>query len=544
MSDDLAFMTIAEAAPRIAKKALSPVELTESYLRRIEAVGPQLDAFITLTADRAMDQARAAEAEIARGNYRGPLHGIPFGLKDIYETEGILTTGHSKVMRDHVPTADATTVARLYDAGMVLLGKLSSHEFAHGGPSFDLPWPPARNPWALDHFTGGSSSGSGAGVAAGLMPAAMGSDTGGSIRNPACLCGTAGLKPTYGLVSRAGVFPNSYTFDHCGPLTWTVEDSALVMQALAGHDPRDPASADSPVPDYAAALGGDLKGKRIGVVRHFYEEDLPTNDHMRRALDQAYDVLRGLGAELEDVRLRSLRAYMDVKVTIAETELYAIHEPVLRTRPGDFGSDFLGRSTPAVLIPAATYVQALRERRVMVDEMRPVWNRYDLLVTAGVYGPAPRLEDHRTISFWEKPSITTAFNVIGGPTLAINIGYSDSGLPLSMQIAGRPFDDAGVLQAGVAYERATPWRTRRPVLDPDAPVTPPPRPQPDAPSGASADIRARVDQAVRNAGLPLDEAQVDQVCAAAPYVIDMLGRLGTNRPYGQEPANTFRFSGA
>jgi aspartyl-tRNA(Asn)/glutamyl-tRNA(Gln) amidotransferase subunit A len=222
MSDDLHFLTIAEAGERIAKKELSPVELVENYVRRIESLNPQLDAFVTPTLDLAVDQAKTAEAEIAAGNHKGPLQGIPFGLKDIYETKGILTSGHSKVMQDHIPKEDATTTAKLYDAGMVLLGKLSTHEFAHGGPSFDLPWPPARNPWDTDHITGGSSSGSGAAVAAGFLPGAMGSDTGGSIRNPACLSGTAGFKPTYGLVSRAGVIANSYTFDHCGPLTWTV----------------------------------------------------------------------------------------------------------------------------------------------------------------------------------------------------------------------------------------------------------------------------------------------------------------------------------
>ncbi|MEC8370972.1 MAG: amidase, partial [Pseudomonadota bacterium] len=249
MSDDLHFLTIAEAGKRIAKKDLSPVELVENYVDRIETLNPQLDAFVTPTLELAVEQAKSAEAEIAAGNHKGPLHGVPFGLKDIYETKGILTSGHSKVMEDHVPEQDATTTAKLYEAGMVLLGKLSTHEFAHGGPSFDLPWPPARNPWNTDHVTGGSSSGSGAAVAAGFLPAAMGSDTGGSIRNPACLSGTAGFKPTYGLVSRAGVIANSYTFDHCGPLTWTVEDSALMMQALAGHDARDPASANVDIPD-------------------------------------------------------------------------------------------------------------------------------------------------------------------------------------------------------------------------------------------------------------------------------------------------------
>ena len=541
MADQLHFLTIAEAGARIARGELSPVDLVDACLKRIDAVGAQLDAFLLLTAEQAREQAKVAEAEIARGRYRGPLHGIPFGLKDIYETKGIRTTGHSKVRQNYIPAEDATTTARLQDAGMILMGKLATHEFAHGGPSFDLPWPPARNPWNPDHFTGGSSSGSGAAVAAGMLPGAMGSDTGGSIRNPACLCGTAGLKPTYGLVSRAGVMPNSFTFDHCGPLTWTVEDAALMMQALAGHDPRDPASASVGVPDFHAALGGDLRGKRIGIVRHWYEEDLPTNDEMRAALEAAYEVLRGLGAELEDVRLDGLADYMAVKVIIAESELFAVHENALRSRPGDFGMDFLGRSTPACLFTGADYVQAQRERRRMVAGMADVWRRHDLLVTAGTYGPAPRFDAHRTVAFWEKPNVSNPFNVIGGPALAVNIGYSRSGLPLAMQIAGKPFDDAAVLQAGDAYERATPWRARRPDLKPGAPVTPPPRPKQDAPSGADAATRDRVARAVADAGLPLNEAQMEQVLAAAPHVAAMRGRIRRDRDFSEEPGNTYSF---
>ena len=541
MSDALHFMTIAEAGSRIAKKELSPVELIDAYISRIEALNAQLDAFVTPTLELARDQAKAAEAEIAGGTHKGPLHGLPFGLKDIYETKGILTSGHSKVMQDHIPEQDATTTAKLFDAGMVLIGKLSTHEFAHGGPSFDLPWPPARNPWNTDHITGGSSSGSGAAVAAGFLPGAMGSDTGGSIRNPACLSGTAGFKPTYGLVSRAGVIANSYTFDHCGPLTWTVEDSALMMQALAGHDPRDPASANVSIPDFAAALGGDLKGKRIGIVRHFYEDELPASDETKQALEAAYEVLRGLGADLEDVRLRSCREYMDVKVTIAESELYNVHEGNLRTRPSDFGSDFLGRCTPACLITGADYVAAQRERRVMLSEMQPIYERFDLLVTAGTYA-APRFDAHRTVSFWENAAITTPFNVTGGPALALCIGFTNTGLPMSMQIVGKPFDDAAVLQAGDAYERATSWRARRPELDPNAKISPAPRPAPDEPSAASGNIRDRVARAVAAAGLPLNDAQIDQINAAAPYVAEMVGRINRNRSFAQEPSNTFSFA--
>src|SRR6201993_5339561 len=259
-------LTIADAPRLIERRRLSPVELTDALLARIEALDPQLNAFLLPTPERAREQARAAEREIMAGSYRGPLHGIPFGLKDIYATAGIRTTSHSKICENLVPTEDATTVAKLYQAGGVLLGKLATHEFAHGGPSFDLPWPPARNPWNRDHFTGGSSSGAGGGVGAGFVPGALGSDTGGSIRGPAALCGIVGLKPTYGLVSRAGVYANSFTFDHAGPMTWTVEDWGILLQAIAGHDPKDPASAGRPVPDYRAELSAGVKGLRIGVL--------------------------------------------------------------------------------------------------------------------------------------------------------------------------------------------------------------------------------------------------------------------------------------
>jgi aspartyl-tRNA(Asn)/glutamyl-tRNA(Gln) amidotransferase subunit A len=363
MPDERAFLTIAEASRLIKQQKLSPVELTTALIRRAELLDPQLNAYLLLTAERALDQARQAETEIAAGNYRGPMHGIPFALKDIYSTAGIRTTGHSRICLEAVPIADATTVKKLYEAGAVLTGKLATHEFAHGGPSFDLPWPPARNPWNREHFTGGSSSGSGAAVAAGLVPGALGSDTGGSIRGPAALCGIVGLKPTYGLVSRHGVYTNSFSFDHAGPMTWTVEDCAIMLQAIAGYDAKDPASAVRPVPDYRAALTGDIKGLRIGVVRHLHEDDCAVTPEVSAALEQAFSVLRSLGATLGEVRLRPALDYYDVKVTIAESELLAVHEHALHTRPGDFGEDFLGRVLPAALISGRDYIQAQRERR-------------------------------------------------------------------------------------------------------------------------------------------------------------------------------------
>src|SRR5437762_5723954 len=258
------FLTITEAARLIEQRELSPVELVDSRLARIEKLVGQLHSFIRVLADQARTDARAAESEIAAGKYRGPLHGIPIGLKDIYETAGVATTGHSKVMQDHVPKADAFSVAGLRDAGAIVMGKLSTHEFAFGGPSFDLPWPPARNPWDTARFTGGSSSGTGAAVAAGLLLGGTGSDTGGSIRGPAAYCGLAGIKPTYGLCSRAGVLPLAFSLDHAGPMAWTAEDCAILLQAMAGHDPADPASADRGVASYRGSLSGDVKGLRVG----------------------------------------------------------------------------------------------------------------------------------------------------------------------------------------------------------------------------------------------------------------------------------------
>lgn len=536
---DLHYMSIADASRLIARRQLSPVELTRAFLDRIAALDPQLNAYLLVTADHAMAQARAAEAEIMAGNHRGALHGIPFALKDIYCTAGIRTTGHSRTRADYVPDFDATTVTKLYAAGAVLLGKLATHEFAHGGPSFDLPWPPARNPWNREHFTGGSSSGSGAGVAAGLMMGSLGSDTGGSIRNPAGLCGLVGLKPTYGLVSRYGVYTNSFSYDHAGPMTWTVEDCAIMLQAIAGHDPRDPASAQHAVPDYRAALTGSIKGLRIGVLRHLYEEDVAVPPVVKAALEAAYDVLRGLGATIEDARIRPAQDYYDVKITGAESELYAVHAPVLRQRLGDFGEDFLGRSLGALLITGADYVAASRERRVMMAEAEALYAKYDVLLTAGT-GPAPRLETWRTINFWQKGSVTTPFNVLAGPALAQCIGFTPDGLPLSMQVIGRPFDDAMVMRVAQAYEAATPWRARRPALDPNASfsTTLPPVPEP-----AKADMpQARRDEIAaicQRAGLTLNERQFEQLCASAPYIEAMTARLHKDRAFYEEPSSVF-----
>src|SRR5437764_5830164 len=292
------YLTIAEAAKLIQQRELSPVELVDSRLARIEKLDGKLHSFIRVLADSARAEARAAESEITAGKYRGPLHGIPIGLKDIYETGGIATTGHSKVMQDHVPKADAFSVKKLRDAGAVVMGKLATHEFALGGPSFDLPWPPARNPWDTARFTGGSSSGTGASVAAGLVLGGTGSDTGGSIRGPAAFCGLAGIKPTYGLISRMGILPLAFSLDHAGPMAWNAEDCAIMLQAMAGHHPAHPGRANPPIPDYRAALAGDVQGLPIGLLRHFYERDNEANAATRQAIDAAAKQLEALGCSV------------------------------------------------------------------------------------------------------------------------------------------------------------------------------------------------------------------------------------------------------
>lgn len=380
---DLHFLGIAEAGNLIRARKLSPVELTDALLRRIADLDPQINAVITLTAELAREQAKKAEQEIVNGGYRGALHGIPFGLKDIYNTNGILTTGHSKVCINNVPASDATATKALYDAGAVLLGKLATHEFAHGGPSFDLPWPPARNPWHLEHFSGGSSSGSAAALAAGFLPASLGTDTGGSIRGPSSFCGVVGLKPTYGLVSRAGVMPNSFTFDHCGPMARSVEDCALLLQAIAGYDPRDSASIKREIPDYREGLTQNIGGLRLGVVRHFWEEEVPAHPDLARAMEEAIQVFKGLGARVEDCRVGLISESVDVKTIIGESEIFSVHFNNLVERPADFGRDFLGRILPACLFQASDYVEACRERSRILTSMAPLYDKYDVLLTAG-----------------------------------------------------------------------------------------------------------------------------------------------------------------
>ncbi|WP_207538809.1 amidase [Sabulicella rubraurantiaca] len=536
---DPCFLGIAQAARLIATKRLSPVELTRALIARAEALDGQICSYLRPNFDSALEEAQAAESDIASNGPRGPLHGVPFGLKDIFDVAGLPTTGQSRVYASQVAREDSEVTRRLREAGAVLLGKLTTHECAHGGPSFDLFAPPARNPWDTARFTGGSSSGSGAAVAAGLMPLALGSDTGGSIRNPAALCGLVGLKPTYGLISRRGVMPNAFGWDHVGPMTWTVEDCALALQVLAGHDPGDPASARVEVPDYRVALTGDLRGLRIGVLRHFFEEDLPASPAVSAALEQAFAVLRSLGAELRDVRIRPSRDYSECKIIAAESEIFAVHEHALRQQPDAFGEDFLTRILPAVTIRGADYVQANRLRTIMTREIEALHREVDVLVTAAP-GPAPLLSAWRPANFWRgHGSHVPVFNVTGAPALVQCIGFAD-GLPLSFQVAGRPFEEATVLRVAHAYEKATGGREIRPSFDPLASVPPlPPVPEPEASTLSSAE-QGELRDLLKRAGISPGERAFRHLCSVVPHVREALARLHRPTAFADEPAAVFR----
>src|SRR5579862_4844701 len=464
MPMDIPFSTIAELGRAYDQRELSPVEVTRALLDRVATHDGKLNSFIRVTDDVALAEAKAAEAELMAGERRGPLHGIPYGLKDVIETAGITTTGHSKLRQDHVPKEDAEVVRRLKACGGIMMGKLATWEFANGGPSFDLPWPPARNPWDTNRLPGGSSSGPGAAVAAGFMPAAIGTDTGGSIRGPAAFCGLAGLKPTYGRVSRRGVFPNTFTMDHIGPLTRSAEDIALMLQVIAGFDPQDPGSEDRPVPNFTAALGQGVQGMRLGLVEGWH--DAPgAHPDLGPAIAEAVATLERLGATVEPAKLSSLRDYTDCKTTISIAELYTIHEQDIRTRPQDFGRILRNRVLPGALIRAEDYQAALRWRTALVREQHAAFKQFDALITAGARNIADPAKPDNPDRLVTAPSITMPFSVSGVPAIAIPCGFSQAeDMPLSLQIAAAPFQETTVLRLAHAYQQATDWHRRHPEL--------------------------------------------------------------------------------
>ena len=438
-------LSLAEAGRRIAAKTLSPSELLDDCLARIAEVEPRLNACIRLMADDARAAARALDDEAPRG----PLHGIPIGVKDIIDIAGLPSTCHSAQRLDHMAMADAAVITRLRAAGAVFPAKLATHEFAIGGPAFDLPFPPARNPWNREHHPGGSSSGSGAAVAARMLPGALGTDTGGSVRHPASHCGLVGLKPTYNLVPRDGVFPLAFSLDHVGPLTRTVEDSALMLGVMAGGD-------------FTGGLAKGLKGLRIGYVRHFHEIDQPADPEMAAALDEAARVMAAEGAIITDISLPPLQQFAAVNRTILYAEAGAIHEHWLKNSPEKYAGVTRRRLLPSQFVSAADHVQAQRRRGEMVAAVLEAFTQVDLLLTASSMDPACRIDDTPMVERTYPRQARTPFNVTGHPAVTIMNGLHSTGLPLSLQLVAPAFEEVLLLQAAAGYERAAPWKDMAP----------------------------------------------------------------------------------
>lgn len=459
---DLAFLGLVEASRLIAGRKLSLVEYLNALLARIERLDAKYHAFIRVLPESARAAAREAEAEITAGTVRGPLHGVPVGLKDIIDLAGVPTTCHSKIFAEHAAQADAVVTTRLKAAGAVIPGKLATHEFAIGGPSFDLPWPPAVNPWGGAHFPGGSSSGSGVALAAGLLPAALGTDTGGSVRNPASMCGIVGMKPTYGRVSRRGVFPLAFSLDHVGPMTRDVADNALLLQVLAGHDAGDPGSAEVAVPNFSAEIGQSLKGLRVGHVRHFYDGDEQAHPEQGKAVDTAADVLRRLGAEVREIRLAPLGEYSACCRVIIGSEAFAIHRRFLGERPGDYGALARQRIAGGAAFSAADYIDALRTRGRLTMQTLEAMAGVDAVLTVSSMDPAPPIDDAEACARVYPRQARQPFNVTGQPAIAIPAGYTSDGMPLSIQLVGHPWQEARLYRIAHAYEQATGWTKRRP----------------------------------------------------------------------------------
>jgi aspartyl-tRNA(Asn)/glutamyl-tRNA(Gln) amidotransferase subunit A len=463
---------LSEASQLVRSKKVSPVELTRECLSRIERLNPKLNAFITVTADSALAEARQAEAEIQRDRWRGPLHGIPIALKDLIDTAGVRTTAASGLFKDRVPTQDAEIVRRLKAAGAVFLGKLNLHEFAYGGSSAISYFAPVRNPWDCGHSPGGSSGGSAAAVAAQLCYAAIGSDTGGSVRQPAGYCGIVGLKPTYGRVSTSGVIPLSWSQDHLGPMTRTATDTALMLQVIAGYDPQDTASADIPVPDYAATIPAATSSLRLGVLRAYFYEAL--HPEIQAAMNAALSVLKTLTRTQRDIApLATDSTYssvMDPSVTILKAEAYAYHKEYVSKSPELYQAQTLKRIQAGADVTTSAYIQSRRQLEQIRRSVSRVFDDVDALVTPTAPVPpfaiADLEADPSSVRAKELLMLrnTRPFNMLGLPTVSIPCGFTSADLPIGMQLTGPPGGEAMVLRLAYAYEQATEWHKRKPNL--------------------------------------------------------------------------------
>ena len=462
---ELPFLSVTELSKLMAAKEVSPVEATEAYLERIESLDSKLRAFVTVTADVALEAAKKAEQEIAQGNHRGPMHGVPVAVKDQIYTKGILTTGGSPVFSDFIPTVDATVIENLRVAGAVLLGKLNMTEFATSGLSHQFD--PPRNPWDLERSTGGSSSGSGAATAAFLCAASLGEDTGGSVRFPASWCGLAGIRPTWGRVSRYGVMPGVRSMDTIGPLGRTVEDCAITLAAIAGHDPKDKVSSHEPVPDYQAALTGDIKGLRVGILKELVYTGL-VEEEIRQSVLAAAATMKEMGAQVEEISI-PLAANAGAINGAIRVEAPTTYRDLLHERPRDIAHDNRISYMVGSIMPASYFYKGLRLRSLLRDQVLAAFDSVDVMlspttgVAAQLLGPDPVI-DSKAASSRIPWLLATTFSLANVPALSVPCGFTTTGLPIGLQIAGRPFDESTVLRAGHAYEQGTEWHSRRPQI--------------------------------------------------------------------------------
>jgi aspartyl-tRNA(Asn)/glutamyl-tRNA(Gln) amidotransferase subunit A len=468
---DLAFLSISALAERLRRREVSPVEITRVYLDRIHRLDPHLRAFITVTADQALADAETATRAIVGGRYLGPLHGVPLALKDLFYTAGVRTTAGSRILADFVPSEDATAVARLRAAGAIFLGKTNMEEFAYGATSINPHYGACRNPWDPERIPGGSSGGSASAVAAGLCAASLGSDSGGSIRQPAALCGLVGLKPTYGRVSRYGVVPLSWSQDHVGPMARSVRDAALLLQVIAGEDARDPSCSSAPVPGYTNRLDEGISGFRLAIPRDFFFERV--DGTIDAAVRAAARVLTDQGASLDEVPFPEAAHAATAGAAILFAEASAYHEDWLRTRPEQYGEPVRARLRVGSLLLATDYLKAQRARGVLVQRATALFDRVDALLMPAVPLAAPGQD--QTIIRWPDGTeedirgatlrLTRPFNLLGLPAVSVPCGFTTEGLPIGLQIVARPFAETTVLRVARAYEAATSWHTRRPPAD-------------------------------------------------------------------------------